>query len=748
MFAQETLTWIESLPNSEFRKVLLSMPKDRASTLVETLRQRKPQVYDEKEADRERKAVKRAIGRELFIPVPRNIERRNACLADPQLLLTTYFPVTYYEEFTQDRSDMLLSIKRAAMYGGDQAIAGPRGEGKTTLAIDGGLCLMLAGLSMFPVIIGKNQDAASDELKALRERLTYSQAFVEDFPEIGVPLAAIGPSTANARLQTVGGPGKFIGMFIGQKHFAFPKITKEQLPHWPDGVESVAHGQVLGAVGIEGRIRGFKFRSLRPTLAIIDDIEDKDSARSDEQIEKNEKIIEEDIGGMGSSAERIARVYLCTTLNRKCNAYKYTDRTVKPSWNGRRYRKMIRPPDRMDLVEQYIDMRKSHKDDDPDARVAFRFWRDNQAEIESGCVVSNPNSFNRKLHSDGEPIELSTCHAYYNRVADTSARAVATEIDNDPPEEVGPIGSGLTADIVQSRRSGLARLQLPANCTAITSAIDLGKHYCHWITIAWWRGAGGVVVDYGIVEVVGNKNVRAESKLADMEASEPGIYTALLNWRDELINKVYVDTTGLERRVDFVLVDSGSYTRAAYEFCRQVRGVFHPSKGQVPFHAKTKSTDTIIAGSNIYAAKQVSEQLWLYHLDSSYWKQFVHERFLTPTFDENNMLRKGSLSLFDVPGREHNSYSHHIVAEQLVAEFKEGKGTKTYWDVRNDNNHWLDATYMAAAGAEAMGIKLIGQTVELQAVPKQDKPKPASKQHGFARDPSGWMQRINRNRRR
>ncbi len=702
----------------------------------------RPQKFDEKAYDRERKAKQRAVGRELYIPVPKNIELRNRCLADPELLLTTYFKATYFEPFTEDRRDMLRSIWRAALYGGDQAIAGSRGEGKTTLAMDGAFCLMVAMLSTFPVVIGKNQDSASDELIALRERLASSERFIEDFPELGIPLESVGASTANARLQSVG--GKYIRMHLGAKFFAFPTITNEQLPHWPAGVRSIANGQIMGAVGIQGKIRGTKFRAQRPTLAVIDDVEDKDSARSDDQIEKNETIIEEDIGGMGASAERIARVYLCTTLNRKCNAYKYTDRKVKPNWNGRRYRKMVKPPGRMDLVEQYIELRKNHSETDPDSREAFRFWRDNLSEIEETCVVSNPYSYSRKIHSDGEPLELSAIQSYYNRVADFGQKAVSTEIDNDPPEETGPVGMGITAEIVASRLSGLAKRQLPANCTALTAAIDLGKHFCHWVVIGWWAGAGGVVVDYGIAEVHANRNVKLDDKAADMAASEPAIYTALLNWREELLGKNYTDATGTIRKVDFVFVDSGNFTRAAYEFCRQVKGIFHPSKGMEPFRAKTKAADGIIPGSNIYASEQKAEFLWLYLLDTSHWKGWVHERFLTPTFDENNMLRRGSLSLFDIEGRGHQSYAKHVVAEQYVTEFKEGKGSRSYWDVRNDNNHWLDATYMAAAASEAVGIKLIGPVIEHQPVAKVDKPKVGSTQHGnqrFRQRPGGWVPR-------
>ena len=109
------------------------------------------------------------------------------------------------------------------------------------------------------------------------------------------------------------------------------------------------------------------------------------------------------------------------------------------------------------------------------------------------------------------------------------------------------------------------------------------------------------------------------------------------------------------------------------------------------------------------------------------------------------MLRRGSLSLFNLEGsQKHSSFSQHVVAEELVTEFKEGKGTKTYWLPRNDNNHWLDALYMTAAGSEVCGIKLMASadvTVEPRHV-NADKPKPSKpkEQHGrFKTRPGGWI---------
>lgn len=721
----------------EIESLIRRHPKSDPAKIASIVADKK---WDYKENDRERKTRERAQARDLKVPAPKNPANRQRALDDAEFFLQHYFGNVFTEPFTDDRKDMLQSIENAALYGGDQAIAGPRGEGKTRLVLYQGLRLALKGISRFPIVIGKSQSKAEKDLKTIREKLQQNQQFIDDFPEIGYPFKAIGGWSSRCRLQTVS--GVFTQIEIAPDHLIFPTIEPWQL-EWGNDFELLSRGQIFACMGIDGPIRGTTYRDERPTVAIIDDIEDKEAARSETLIERNESIIEEDIGGLGSSAEPIARVFLCTIQNRKCIAYKYTDQKLKPSWRGRRYRKMIKPPDRMDLVDQFIELWKNRKDNDQDAREAYRFWRDNQEEIERGCAISNPYSYSRKTHSDGEPMELSAIHSYYVRVAKYGKKAVATEVDNDPPEESGPRGSGLTAQVVQSRLSGLSRRQLPANTAALTAAIDLGKYRCHWVVTAWWHGAGGVVVDYGVAEVHGQQT--------DMttEASEPAIYHALLNWRDELNQKNFVDATGTPRKVDFCLVDSGNFTNAAYQFCREVGGIFKPSKGYDPYHARKTSTDNCIAGANMHAQRLAAAGVWLYELDTSYWKQFVHERFMTPTFDENNMLRRGSLSLFSLPGNQtHQSYSQHIVAEELVSEFIEGKGNKVYWSEKSDNNHWLDATYMAAAASEACGIKLFSSSdVELTPTAKHEekpKPKPVNKpQHGsrFKQRPGGWIPR-------
>jgi hypothetical protein len=696
-------------------------------------------------------ARKRAAERDLQIPLPANVERRLECLANPELFLTTYFPETFFQGFTSDRRAMLQSIVDAAVYGGDFALAGPRGEGKTRLAMYGALYLMIAGLSPFPIVIGKSQTKAANELKTIKERLQQSELLIQDFPEIGVPFKAVGGWSSRARMQTVN--GVHTNIEIAADHIIFPTIGIDDLPaDWPADCEPCSAGQIMSSLGVDGPIRGTNYRDHRPSLAILDDIEDKKTASSDLSIEKNEEIIEKDVGGLGASGRRVSRVMLCTTQNRKCNAYKYTDPAQKPSWKGRRFRKMITPPSRMDMWQTYMEMRiERDKENDPDAREAHRYYRDNREAMDEGCEISNPYSYDTRLAKDGETIELSSIQAYYNRMADFGKQAVQTEDDNDPPPETGPVGNGLTWELVSSRLSGLSRQQLPANACALTAAIDLGKYRCHWVVTAWWKGAGGCVVDYGIAEVHGT-----DTNL-DTDASEPHIYKTLLQWRDELLDKKFVDATGTERGVDFCFVDSGNFTNAAYEFERQVRGIFHCCKGTSPYRPQKASSEKLLAGSNMHAHFLDSQKVWLYNLDTDYWKKWVHERFLTPTFDDENMLRRGALSIYSPEGnRKHTSYAHHIVAEELVSEFKEGKGSKTYWHVHNANNHWLDATYMAAAATEVLDIRLLqstsanpdGPSVSPRSVSGDKKPKPKpknAKPHGRYRSrPGGWVKGVRR----
>ena len=117
-----------SLPESELFEFLKSLPEWMRADVAFQIDSLEIPLTDERSAQSQLMARKRALARDIIIPVPVSTVRRIECLNDCQLFLQTYFQDVFFEPFTADRIDMMESIIRAARYGGDQAIAGTRGE--------------------------------------------------------------------------------------------------------------------------------------------------------------------------------------------------------------------------------------------------------------------------------------------------------------------------------------------------------------------------------------------------------------------------------------------------------------------------------------------------------------------------------------------------------------------------------------------------------------------------------------------
>lgn len=706
---------------------------------LEKLENKTAFLLNERDVDALRKRNQRQESARIFIPECVNPQRRERALEDPERFLKTYFADRYNRPFGKLHNALIGTIYEIAKHGGTQAIAAPRGRGKSELTKGMIVYCILAGLIRFPVIVAQTTSPhAVDIYKDFRKKVQVVDLLYEDFPEVCEPVRALEGAPQRASRQHVDGE-------LTNIVWTADELRLGNIP------EKHRHGIDYGGCrlvyrGLDSAIRGINKDGDRPDFVVIDDPETKESAKSAAQIIDRRQAIEQDIAGLAGEDHELSMVMLTTIQNRTCLSFEYTDPEQKASWMGQRFGWIEKWPDHEDLWEQYMELRKEdQRGGDRYGRNATQFYLDNRERMDAGVELLSDNYKSQTL-KDGWVTVHSGIQEAYNFICDKNRDAFFTEFQNDPPEKQGPQGSGLDADLVGSRISGLDRFQLPANTVTLTAGIDLGKYRCHWVVCAWWKGAGGCVVDYGVAEVTGTDTTQ------DNEASEPHIYRALLAWRDELMQKNYVDAAGQERKVDAVFVDSGTFTNAAYEFQRQVQGPFRVCKGLGKYRARTKSTDTIKAGDNMHASWLSEDKVWLFDLSTDYWKNWVHERFLTPTFDDSNFLRQGSLSLYLPQGsKKHTSYAQHIVAEEWVSEFVEGKGSKNYWLVKNDNNHWLDATYYAACAGRFQGVHLLsGPEVENapRAITPEEAKKPKRKrtQHGsnpnknrFRRRKGGWV---------
>lgn len=654
-------------------------------------------LVTEHERDATRKRQKRQSERDLSIPRPKNLRRRRRCLKDPYRFLETYFGHIFWQDWTDDRREMIDAIVAAATFSGDQAIAGPRGDGKTRLALFVSLFCVLAGRLQFPLIIGKSGKRAEIELQTLKNELEYNDLLAADFPEVCIPIRELGGWAARARMQTAGGENTRIEW--ATDHIILPTISVETLRKkcgWKKTDDSLAGAQIIASMGIEGPLRGLNYRNVRPDLAILDDVDDRESAASPSQTETRERIIDQDVAGLAGPGRRISRLMMCTLINRTCVAATYTDPALKPSWTGKRFRWLIQPPDRTDLWDQYIQLRNNRDPEaDPYAREAHEFYRANRKLMDAGAVVSNPDRFVRDPLPDGEPAELSSLQSYYNLVADIGAENVATEYDNNPPEEEQTRTSGLTSVTVASRLAGTERYVCPRETKALTLFVDLGKYRSHFTVLALLPNTAGIVIDYGVLHVA----------QANAIGADEAILATLREFRDKLAADPYVTEDGEPREIDQAGIDCGWWGKAVYEFVRESGRPWRPVMGVPAYQAKPRRRKGVRTGYEYYESYQPADRIWVVNTNVDYWKGRVHDGFQMPPRNDDGSLRSGSLTLWGDDPRTHRdsetgNYARQIMAEEWRQEPpKNGRPGKEGWYRIHDDNHYFDST----AGAQAMG---------------------------------------------
>jgi hypothetical protein len=668
----------------------------------------------------------RSEAAKVVIPEPADIVRREKCLEDPELFLKTYFSPIFYNPFAEHHKAMINAIYERCFSGGDKAVAAPRGDGKSQVAICMTIYAMLATPIQFPVIIGNTLSKGRKLFQQVKNKFDNPSKypeFYQDFPEITYCVSELQGTPQRAAKQHVDGIRTNITW--SQHLIVLPTVNTT----W----NSVATGKRLVFFGLDSAIRGEGFEEMRPDLAIIDDPETREVAFSPTDKHRDiEEMIDSDVAGLAGPDKRISRVVITTIQNRRCYSFRVTDRKQKPTFEGERYPLLKKFPDNRDLWDDYLAIRaKEQQEGKKDSPAATKFYKKNMRKMKKGAVLSNPYRFVGATDEKGNPVELDALQAFFNRISDWGMSRVLSELQQQPEEEEEPETLKLTPGAVITRMSGLRRNELPkADDIKIIYGVDLGKYACHWVKIAVHGNAIAHVVDYGIIE---NHSMSANTPIETVERS---LVNRLDEWRQDIIQN---------QNPDLVFIDSGNFSQAVYHFVRQAGFPFCAAKG-VSETVKMSGNDTNTQRffENIRADYQPNEKLWLYNVSVNYWKEQVQQRFKTATFNELNQLTDGALSLWSTSDpKEHLSYSHHICAEEKRETFKSGRGIKTEWVVVNRNNHWLDATSYALAGAACLGIKLIPVQTTLSQIKSPTTPQNRIKPNLRKRN-GGWIKGMRR----
>jgi hypothetical protein len=665
----------------------------------------------ERERDAKRKAVKRAEGRNIYVPPIKDIKLRKELEEDDCAWLQWYFPDVFYNPFTSDQRGIIESARHSLRYGSSKCVAAPRRDGKSTITKYLSLKYSLQRIVRFPLILCATGPKADDALKSIKARLRMiNHRLIDSYPlECHIArYVAAAPAKANA--VTVSYEDKLLERFLDHERVIVEwRDERIILPAFEcDGTM----GPIMMALPWSSdHIQGLNVFDIRPDFVMLDDLDSRESlAAEDGKIAgKIEQIIDKNLSGLGGQSRRLGIFYLCTITSRRSAAYKYSDPQQKPVFSGVRTKRLKVYPSRMDLWEQYIALRQKGQNTfgengqpiDPLGREAHRFYLANQAEMNRGAELSNEFDFNQEVAPDGSQMQASALQMCFDFIANNGEEAFQTEHQNDPPKEDDVEQLVLTAYHVQhSCRSGLEQKIVPLDTVAIVAGIDVKKLGLHFVVFAFNDRASGCCIDYGFHEI------NTEGK--DWKAVEIAILRGLHDWREQRDADPYIDVDGCERSIDLGLIDAGwkheSWAGQPVErFCLETGfRRFLPCKG-IPNYRTPKASRFVHPGDNWHLSMADGPPLIVMNTD--HWKQKVHEGFLTKGG------QPGSLTLFqpsESRAQPHMSYAKHITSEVWETRFKRGFNALVQgWYKVGSQNHWFDATYQALVARALRGISTL-----------------------------------------
>lgn len=660
---------------------------------------------------------------------PVDMDRRHSCRENFLLFCETYGGPAFSLAWSDNHRRAAELIESAAMHGEQFAFAMPRGSGKTTLSRWAVVWAVLYGHSPYSVLIGKTQKSAEKLLKSIKSSLRFSDLLFEDFPEIIAPIRHLKGETRKAQGQKFRSEPTQIEWSQGQIVLGYlpAEWMHDQRRKWGDDY-GAGCGSIIDVTGIEGEIRGRQYERpsgeiLRPTFAVVDDPQDRESAKSPSQCDDREQAIKADIRYLAGPDRPTGIVIPCTVIYEDDLAFRLLDRKKNPDFQGERTRLVESFPgtglpeaDRRrteHAVEEYRRIRNEGMEAGDKGRAANEYYRANRSTIEAGAKTSWPE---RYFADQGEVSAIQ--HALNLFFADETA--FMAEYQNEPIRSVTDEISLPSADEIAKRLSGTHRGRVPNDQPQLTAFIDVSQTCLWWMVCSWGPGFSGTIIDYGIfpdqrksyVTLSGIKTTlgKQAAKAIGATSFEASLAWGLEQLTSKILGGVFLTESGVSVKPSMCLIDTNwqQSTAVVNAFCRRSsfasilfpargRGVTSPDDGLIDPRTKPKPGERRGQWWKILPNQHGGR----YVLQSSnHWKSFLFHRFAVPPGDP------GSLMLFQDRPSAHKMLCEQLTAETCTRVKVKGDELDTWKEAPGRDNHFLDCAVGCLVGASILGMKL------------------------------------------
>lgn len=654
-----------------------------------------------KEQARARSAAIALAGQDIApLPSRRDPRRRNFADDDFRFFCESYFPHLFDLAWSEDHLRVIGKIERVIRDFETLAVAMPRGSGKTTLCLVAVIWAIVSGRHKFVMLIPNTQERAEELVQNIKSHLLANKGLLADYPEVIYPICRLEGEARRCTGQRYYGVLTRIGWGIDE-------IVMPSIPG------SRCSGAIIRVSGITGNIRGALHvrpdgTQVRPSLAILDDPQTDQSARSVIQTRERLSIVNGAISGLAGPGERTAIIIPCTVIQQGDLADQLLDRMVNPSWHGERTKMVYSFPSDTKRWAEYARILHDSLHNDGDGHEATDYYALHRAEMDAGAVLAWPARFNVN--------ELSAVqHAMNLKFKDE--RAFFAEYQNEPlPDDQGGEDM-LKADQIVSKVNNMPRGVVPIAATHLSMFIDVQAKLLFYTVVAWERSFSGYVLDYGSYPDQKRpfytlRDARRTMAMAHKGAGLEGtIYAGLEALTEDYMRREWRREDGAMMKIERCLIDAnwGESTDVVYQFCRQSKRapLVLPSHGKyvgassVPFAEYTRKKGELVGAHwrlpTVTGKRQVRHVL----IDTNYWKSFVHARLAVAMGDP------GCLSLFGGKSEEHRLLAEQLTSEYRVRTTARGR-TVDEWKQKPDkpDNHWLDCLVGCAAGASMAGCSL------------------------------------------
>lgn len=281
-----------------------------------------------------------------------HLARRQLAAESPSAFASVYLGRHFLKARCAMHEALFRTLKSASSTRGRRiAIAAPRGHAKSTIvSLAYPLWCLMNGLEPYIVLVSDTGPLAEHNLRNIRAELESNDLLKHDFPEL---------------------------------------LCRRVKP-CREGAIALPSGALIVAKGAGQGIRGTKNRSNRPSLILVDDLENREEVVEELQRDKLRSYFFGTLLKLGDSRTNV--VVVGTVLHHDALLARLVDPNKMPGWDRALYRAIVQWPDRMDLWERWGRVLSSAElfDGQTGEAGAAAFLRAHRDEMHRGAEVLWP----------------------------------------------------------------------------------------------------------------------------------------------------------------------------------------------------------------------------------------------------------------------------------------------------------------------------------------------------------------------